>query len=66
VNAIDHLLTTDNYSGLKLTTVRVSDILEKDDYFILDDHINEKGHEKIAARLNGYLHAYNPIFADVQ
>jgi lysophospholipase L1-like esterase len=64
VNAVDYWLTKDQYAALNITTVRLADLMSKDDYFILDDHINEKGHEKIAARLYKFIkESTNPIFA---
>jgi hypothetical protein len=55
VDAIDRLLTDEQYSRLKITTVRVNGIFDDNDVFILDDHMNANGHKKIAARLTEYL-----------
>jgi hypothetical protein len=54
-NALDVLLKEPQYAKLNITTVRLNGLLDKDDYFILDAHINEKGHEKVAAKLNEHV-----------
>lgn len=48
VNAVDSINRVSGFNKLDITTVRISDILKRDDYFILDDHINSSGHLKIA------------------
>jgi hypothetical protein len=54
-NAVDHLLTQPEFSGMNIKTVRIGSPLESEDYFILDDHINENGHAKLAHRLQEYF-----------
>lgn len=60
VDAVDALLKEPQYAKLNITTIRLNGLLNKDDYFILDAHINEKGHEKVAARLNEYVKVAPP------
>jgi hypothetical protein len=60
VNAVDALLKEPQYAKLNITTISLNGLLNKDDYFILDAHINEKGHEKVAARLNEYIKIVPP------
>lgn len=38
-----------------LITIPVTDILGRDDYYILDSHLRSSGHRKIAARINNYI-----------
>ena len=54
-DAVDHLLTLPAFSGMNIRTARVGNPLGPEDYFILDDHINEKGHAILAHRLREYL-----------
>jgi hypothetical protein len=58
-NAVDSIAKTSKYKDWNITTLRLSDLLTCDDYFVLDDHINARGHEKIAARMAKTL---NPLF----
>jgi hypothetical protein len=60
VNAVDRLLKEPKYAQLNITTIRLNGLLNKDDYFILDAHINGKGHEKVAAKLNAYTRIAPP------
>jgi hypothetical protein len=39
--------------------IDMSEVLNADDYFLLDDHINAGGHEKVARALAGILHGDN-------
>lgn len=55
VNAIDYLRNTGNYNGLDIQTIRLDGILDRSDYFILDDHINKNGHQKIANVLSKFI-----------
>lgn len=48
VNAIDYLQNTGSYGNMNIKTIRLDGILDESDYFILDDHINKNGHQKIA------------------
>jgi hypothetical protein len=52
INALEYLMQNEEYKKLNLTTVRMDDLMAEEDYFILDDHINAKGHSKISSRLN--------------
>lgn len=54
-DAVDRLLLDERFAKLKVTTVRVSGLMTKDDYFILDEHFNEAGHAKLAAKLRDYV-----------
>ncbi len=38
-----------------IKTIRLANLLSEDDYYILDNHINEKGHEKVGQKLFEYL-----------
>jgi hypothetical protein len=60
IEAVDALVKYPKYAGLNITTVRLDGLLNKDDYFILDAHINEKGHEKLAAKLSEYVRITPP------
>ena len=51
VDAVDHLLHDARFSKLKITTVRLSGVMTPEDYFILDEHLKARGHEKLAAKL---------------
>jgi lysophospholipase L1-like esterase len=48
---IDSLLRTPEFAGLNLETIDLSHDLDQNDYFILDDHINKTGHQKIASKI---------------
>lgn len=50
-DALDQLLKKAKYAELKISTVRLKGILGKDDYFILDPHINSQGQAKVASVL---------------
>lgn len=58
VNTIDSLSNTPTYSGWNIKTIKLQDVLSREDYFVLDDHINAKGHVKIAQKLAQSL---NPV-----
>jgi hypothetical protein len=60
VIAVDALLKEPKYASLNIATVRLDGLLTKEDYFILDSHINEKGHQKVAAKLNEYVRLTPP------
>lgn len=47
-DAVDSLARKNEYEWLNITTVRINNLLNKDDYFTLDDHINSSGHRKLA------------------
>jgi len=47
-DAVDSLSRKNEYEWLNITTVRINNLLNEDDYFTLDDHINSSGHRKIA------------------
>lgn len=65
VDAVDHLLKEEKYSALNILTVRLDGILTEEDYFILDSHINTRGHAKLAALLWDHLRTTTPpIIAD--
>ncbi len=51
VDAIDALLTNPKYASLNISTVRLNGVLDKEDYFILDPHINSQGQAKVASVL---------------
>jgi len=55
VDAVDALLTRGKYSTLNLSTVRLEGVLGKEDYFILDPHINSRGQAKVASVLWDHL-----------
>lgn len=53
---IDHLEELiKNYDNLKIIPIKVQAHLDSNDYFILDDHINSRGHKKVAAVLGKTL-----------
>lgn len=56
-DAVDALLKKEPYSQLDISTVRISDVLSRSDYFTLDEHINEQGSKKLAVVL--YQHILN-------
>jgi hypothetical protein len=58
-NAVDSIAKTSRYKDWNITALRLSDLLTCDDYFLLDDHINAPGREKIAARM---VKPLNPLF----
>lgn len=60
VDAIDYLLQEDPYAALKIMTVRLDGVLDKEDYFVLDSHINERGHSKLATLLWDRLKVLTP------
>jgi hypothetical protein len=47
-DALDRLVQQGECDGMDIHAVRLGAILTKDDYFVLDDHINSQGHQKIA------------------
>jgi hypothetical protein len=56
VDAVDLLLTQPEFEALSnVSTVRIDKLLDSNDYFILDDHINANGHKKLAAGLNEFF-----------
>lgn len=55
IATLDSLIKTDDYFLPNMITFRADDLLANDDYFILDDHINASGHQKIAQKLNEYV-----------
>jgi hypothetical protein len=60
LDSIDSLLQTREFENLNIKTLRLSDDLRKEDYFILDDHINKSGHEKIAAKIRKQILSVSP------
>jgi len=65
VDAVDYCLKDPLFANLDITTVRINNVFDKEDYFILDEHLNARGHEKLAARLNDYLKVVGePMVAD--
>ena len=59
-SAIDSLVKTAQFSELSVRTLRISSILQKNDYFKLDDHINAEGHRKIAAKIRDSMASLSP------
>jgi hypothetical protein len=59
VNAVDSIATMPRFTDWNISTLRISDILTNEDYFVLDEHINAQGHKKIADRMAQTL---NPVF----
>jgi hypothetical protein len=57
LHAVDSIMQLPAYSALKgqITTIDVSSILKPEDYYILDAHMNARGHEKVAAKLAEYI-----------
>ena len=55
VNAVDSLTQLDAYRNIPVETMRITGVLNREDYFILDDHINAKGHSKLASRIHEQL-----------
>lgn len=65
VDALDQLLKEERYSGLNILTVRLDGVLTKEDYFILDSHINARGHAKLARLLWDHMNTtITPVVAD--
>ncbi len=54
-DAVDSLARKNEYEWLNITTVRINNVLDEDDYFTLDDHINSSGHRKIADIIHNKL-----------
>lgn len=51
-NAVDSLKSTSQFPNLRnVETLRISNVLNEDDFFILDEHMNTRGHKKIADAL---------------
>jgi hypothetical protein len=48
----DSLLRTPAYQMLNVKTLEIADVLTDSDYFVLDEHINAKGHRKIASKIH--------------
>jgi lysophospholipase L1-like esterase len=59
-SAIDSLINTPEFSDLSVRTLRISSILQENDYFKLDDHINAEGHRKIAAKIRDSMASLSP------
>lgn len=55
VDAVDSLTQLEPYSNIPIETMRISGELNREDYFILDDHINARGHAKLASLINEQL-----------
>jgi hypothetical protein len=55
--AVDSLLQKPEFGRLRgrVTTVSVSDLLTRDDYYVIDSHLRPSGHAKIATRIAGYI-----------
>ena len=55
--AVDALLQKPEFSQLRgrVTTVSVSDLLTRDDYYVIDSHLRPSGHAKIATRIAEYI-----------
>jgi hypothetical protein len=55
--AVEALLQKAEFGRLKgrLTTVNVSDLLTRQDYYVIDSHLRPSGHAKIATRISGYI-----------
>jgi lysophospholipase L1-like esterase len=51
VNAVDSLAQLEAYRNIPIETLRITGQLTREDYFVLDDHINANGHSKLAARI---------------
>jgi hypothetical protein len=60
VKRIDSLLKTDEFSSLNISTIKLGNSLTREDYFILDDHINAKGHLKIATKIHQQIDSLSP------
>lgn len=54
LQAVDSLLQRPEFSALKgrVKTASISDLLTKDDYYIIDSHLRPSGYEKVADRLS--------------
>jgi lysophospholipase L1-like esterase len=57
---IDSLLQTPEFTTLNIETMDLSHDLNRNDYFILDDHINKNGHEKIARKISTQVRSVSP------
>lgn len=55
IETVDSLSNTNPYQGYNIVTFQTRDFLADEDFFILDDHINEKGHNKIGRALSQYI-----------
>jgi lysophospholipase L1-like esterase len=55
VNAVDSLAQLEAYRNIPIETLRITGALNREDYFILDDHINASGHSKLASRIYDQL-----------
>jgi hypothetical protein len=60
IKRIDSLLKTGEFRSLNISTIKLGNYLTRDDYFILDDHINAKGHLKIAAKIHEQINSLSP------
>ncbi len=57
---LDSLLKLAEYSHLDLYPIKLAENLEKEDYFRLDDHINARGHAKVAAKIRDQILSVSP------
>jgi hypothetical protein len=55
--AVASLLQKPEFARLngRLTTVSVSDLLTRDDYYVIDSHLRPSGHAKVATRIAEYI-----------
>jgi hypothetical protein len=60
VTAVDSLLRTPLFDSLNIQTLKMAHVLKEADYFVLDDHINKSGHEKIAAEIRSHVTTLSP------
>ena len=60
IRSLDSLVNKEPYPWYNITVFSIADFLTEDDYFILDDHINASGHNKIARKLFEFIHNESP------
>jgi hypothetical protein len=60
IQQVDSLLSTDEFKTLNISTLKLGHVIKKDDYFILDDHINPGGHVKIASKILEHIESLSP------
>jgi len=60
INSVDSLLLTPGFEKLNITTLKTGNDFQKEDYFILDEHLNKKGHRKIADKIHLQILSQSP------
>ncbi len=55
IAALDSLVQLDPHTWPNIVTFRADEVLSEGDFFILDDHINAHGHQKLARKISEYV-----------